>query len=80
MSDLLKYKDYLGTVEYSETDNLRHGKLAGIRDLVSYHGENLKSLQSNFEEAIDDYLEMCKEEGLEPNITTTNQNKSKESF
>jgi len=80
MSDLLKYKDYLGTVEYSEADNLLHGKLAGIKDLVSYHGESLKSLQSNFEEAIDDYLEMCKEEGLEPNITTTNQNKSKESF
>lgn len=39
-------------------------------NLVSYHGESLESLQSSFEEAIDDYLEMCKEEGLEPNITS----------
>ncbi|MCL2421243.1 MAG: type II toxin-antitoxin system HicB family antitoxin [Defluviitaleaceae bacterium] len=70
MSNFLKYKGYLGTVEYSEEDNLLHGKAAGIRDLVSYDGESLKSLKINFEEAIDDYLEICKAEGLEPDKTT----------
>ena len=35
MSNFLKYKGYLGTVEYSEEDNLLHGKAAGIHYMGS---------------------------------------------
>jgi len=64
------YKGYLGSVEYSHEDNVFYGSLAGISDSVSYHGHSIDELQAVFEEAVDDYLEMCSAEGLEPQKTS----------
>ena len=61
-----QYKDYLDTVEYSSSDKILYGKVIGINGLVSYEGNSIESLQNDFEEAIEDYLEMCKEQGIEP--------------
>ena len=69
MSNLLEYKDYLGTVEYSSSDKVLYGKVIGINGLVSYEGDSIESLQADFEEAVDDYLEMCAEQGVEPQKT-----------
>ncbi len=69
MSNLLEYKDYLGTVEYSSSDKVLYGKVIGINGLVSYEGDSIESLQSDFEEAVDEYLEMCAEQGVEPQKT-----------
>ena len=69
MSYLLEYKDYLGTVEYSSSDKVLYGKVIGINGLVSYEGDSIESLQADFEEAVDDYLEMCAEQGVEPQKT-----------
>lgn len=69
MSNLLEYKDYLGTVEYSAADKILYGKVIGINGLVSYEGSSIESLQADFEEAVDDYLEMCNEKGIEPQKT-----------
>ena len=66
MSDLMEYKGYYGTVEYSAADNVLFGKVIGIIGLISYMGNDLSSLKSDFEGAIDDYLDMCAEEGVEP--------------
>ena len=69
MSNLLEYKDYLGTVEYSSSDKVLYGKVIGINGLASYEGDSIESLQADFEEAVDDYLEMCAEQGVEPQKT-----------
>jgi predicted HicB family RNase H-like nuclease len=37
-----------------------------IRSLISYEGTDVESLRTAFEEAIDDYLALCKKEGREP--------------
>ena len=70
MSNFLKHRGYLGTVEYSEEDNLLHGKVAGIRGLVSYEGTSLESLKKDFIEAVDFYLESCEADGDAPNKTS----------
>ena len=66
MSNLLEYKSYYGTVEFSSDDNILYGKVIGINSLISYEGECVESLKEDFEDVIDDYLELCKENGLEP--------------
>ena len=66
MNNLFEYKGYLGTIEFSDADDVFFGKVVGIRGLISYEGNNVKNLKEDFEESIDDYLEMCKEEGIEP--------------
>jgi predicted HicB family RNase H-like nuclease len=66
MSNVMEYKDYCGTVEYSAADNVLYGKVLGIRGLISYEGDSLQVLKEDFENAIDDYLESCAEDGVEP--------------
>ena len=66
LNNLLEYSDYLGTVEYTLEGNVFHGKVIGIDGLISYEGKDLESLRQDFIEAVDDYLEMCGEEGIPP--------------
>jgi len=66
MSNLIEYKGYQGTVEYSAPDGVLYGVVLGIKGLISYEGKCINSLRSDFEGAIDDYLDMCNEEGVEP--------------
>lgn len=66
----MKYKGYTGTVEYSEEDDAYIGQLRDIRDLVIYESEDASGLKAAFEEAVDDYLDFCKDEGVETNALT----------
>lgn len=66
MSNMLEYKGYVGSIEFSEEEEIFFGKVQGIRSLISYEGENAKELVSDFHTAIDDYLKLCKERGTEP--------------
>lgn len=69
MNNLLKYKGYYGSIEISLEDGLIHGKLECINDLVTYEASSVPDIQSAFEEAVDDYLETCKELGKQPEKT-----------
>jgi len=62
----MDYRGYMGSVEFSLEDDILYGSLAGIRDSVSYHGKSIDELRVAFEEAVDDYLDMCAAEGLQP--------------
>jgi predicted HicB family RNase H-like nuclease len=68
MKNMLEYKDYFGSVQYSADDDIFYGKLEFIRDLVSYDGKDVNSLKKAFQEAVNDYLELCQEQKREPNI------------
>jgi predicted HicB family RNase H-like nuclease len=62
----MEYKGYLGSVRFSGEDEVFHGKLQGIRDLVTYEGTDVASLKQNFTGAVDDYLETCRKRGKSP--------------
>jgi len=66
MSDMLDYNGYSGTVEYSTSDNVLFGKVLGIKGLISYEGDSLQALKEDFKNAVDDYLDECAEDGVEP--------------
>jgi len=66
MSNLLEYKGYYGTVEYSAADNVLCGEVIGIVSLISYEGDCIQSLKKDFEGAIDYYLETCATQDVEP--------------
>ena len=62
----MEYKGYIGSVEFSESDGIFHGKVQGIRALISYEGTNAQELVDDFHTAVDDYLVLCQEENIEP--------------
>jgi predicted HicB family RNase H-like nuclease len=68
MSTMLEYKGYLGSVEYSDEDEVLHGRLEFIRDLVTYEGRDAKGIRAAFREAVDDYLELCEAEARKLSI------------
>jgi predicted HicB family RNase H-like nuclease len=69
MNDVLQYKDYLASIHFSSEDEVFYGKILGIDDLVSFEGSSVKELKKAFQEAVEDYIETCKEIGMEPNKT-----------
>jgi len=66
MKDILKYKDFIGTVHYSADDEVFYGRIEGIDDLVTFEAKCVDELKTSFREAIDDYLEICKSTGKSP--------------
>ena len=66
MKDTMVYKGYVGSVHYSDDDQVFFGKLEYIRSLVNYEGTDVKSLKQSFKEAVVDYLDLCAQEGIEP--------------
>ena len=57
MSDAMTYKGYIGSVHFSAEDEVFHGKIEAISDLI---------IKKAFHEAVDDYLETCEQMGREP--------------
>ena len=66
MHNTMKYKTYIGSVEFSEAKECFFGNVLGIRKDISYEGEDVRSLIRNFHEAVDSYLADCSEAGTEP--------------
>ena len=48
MKDILEYKGYQGTVEFSKDDSCLYGKVIGIKSLIIYEGQTVKELIENF--------------------------------
>ena len=66
MNNTMEYKGYVGTIEFSEEDCLLFGQVLGIKSLISYEGSTAKELLEDFHTAVDDYLEVCSANGMEP--------------
>ena len=60
-SSEVNYKGYIGSVHFSEDDDTFYGKLEAINDLIMFEGESVRELRKAFHEAVDDYIQACKE-------------------
>jgi predicted HicB family RNase H-like nuclease len=68
MTSAFEYKGYLGSAEINLTDDILHGKLMFIKDIITYAAHSPQALKTAFEEAVDDYLQTCAALGDEPNV------------
>jgi len=62
----MQYKGYAARIEYSDEDKCFVGHIAGISDIVGFHGECVDSLSASFKDAVDDYLETCEQMEISP--------------
>lgn len=67
MSNILEYKGYLGSVEFSVEDTCLFGKIEFINDLILFDGKSVLEVEKAFRDAVDSYLEFCEAQGTEPN-------------
>jgi len=66
MANTMEYKGYIGSVNYDDDDSIFHGKLEFINDSILFEGSTVEELKTMFHEAVDEYIETCKEIGKEP--------------
>ncbi|TSA38235.1 MAG: type II toxin-antitoxin system HicB family antitoxin [Porphyromonadaceae bacterium] len=59
MKDVIKYKEYLGSVHFSAEDEVFYGKIEGVDDLVTFEGKTVNELKQAFTEAVEDYDDLC---------------------
>jgi predicted HicB family RNase H-like nuclease len=64
MSNVLKYKDFISIVRYSNDDEAFIGRIEGIDSVFSFEGQSMKEIKSAFIEAVDSYLDFCNRKGV----------------
>lgn len=62
----MSYKGYSALVQYDDEDEIFFGRIAGIRDGVTFHASSVAELKAAFREAVDDYVETCAKIGKTP--------------
>lgn len=63
MKNILTYKGFIGSVNYSGDDHLFFGKIEGINDLVTFEGSTVEELEKGFREMVNLHIQDCKHEG-----------------
>lgn len=62
----MTYEGFQARVSFDAADGLFIGHIAGINDVVGFHGETVSELTAAFREAVDDYVATCRMVGKEP--------------
>ena len=63
---MIKYKNYVGVVEYDSEGKIFTGEVIGLRDVGTFEGRSAAEIERSFKKSIDLYLEMCKRDNVEP--------------
>lgn len=63
---MMEYKGYIGTVEFDADARIFHGDVINTRDVITFQGKTVDEIEQAFKESIDDYLEWCAVEGVDP--------------
>lgn len=61
---MLEYKGYFGTVEADA--GIFVGRVAGLRDVITFEGATFPEVEQAFRDSIDDYLAFCTQRGEPP--------------
>jgi predicted HicB family RNase H-like nuclease len=61
---MFEYKGYIGIVEADEGVFL--GRVAGLRDVITFEGATFVEVEQAFDDSVDDYLAFCAEHGEPP--------------
>ena len=64
--DIIESNGFIGSVHYSDEDQVFYGKIEGVNDLVTFEGTSVKELKEAFKEAVEDYIELCEELEKDP--------------
>ncbi len=63
---MMNYKGYVGSVEYDEENRVFTGTVINTRTVITFHGSSVDELEREFRASVEDYLQWCREDGIEP--------------
>lgn len=56
---MLKYKDYIATVEFDDEAGIFYGEVINLRDVITFQGKSVEELRQAFKDSVEDYLDFC---------------------
>lgn len=68
--DTMNYKGYSGSAHINLNDDLLHGRILKVQDLITYEAKTVRGLKSNFAKAVKEYIATRKQldqRSLKPN-------------
>jgi predicted HicB family RNase H-like nuclease len=66
MKETFKYKGFEGSMEFSQEDECLVGEVLFVRSKIIYVGDTYSELKAAFHDAVDAYLQHCKEKDISP--------------
>lgn len=66
MNNIMNYKGYSARVEFDPRDNLFVGRILGVAESITFHGDTVEELTRDFHAAVDHYIEDCETTGRKP--------------
>ena len=63
---MLNYKGYIGKVEYDDENRVFTGSVINVRTVITFYGSTVDEIEDEFKASVDDYLEWCREDNIEP--------------
>ena len=67
---MMEYKGYLASVEFDDSVDVLHGRVVnnGPYPIATFEAIETRALRREFERSVDEYLEWCEEDGVEPRM------------
>ena len=62
----MKHKGYEAIIKYSDEDETFIGEVINSQDILVFDGQTVDEVKGSFYSVVDEYLEDCKKEGVEP--------------
>jgi predicted HicB family RNase H-like nuclease len=69
----MRYKSYEAVVEYDDSARLFHGEVLNVRGVITFQGRTVDELEQAFRESVEDYIDFCAKQGLEPDKPYTGE-------
>jgi predicted HicB family RNase H-like nuclease len=63
---MIEYKGYVGVFEFDPAIDAFHGEVANTVDTITFEGRSVDELREAFEISVNDYLDLCDQEGRRP--------------
>jgi predicted HicB family RNase H-like nuclease len=64
--NLMSVDGYYARIEYNSDTDLFRGEILGLSGGADFYGANPDELRREFKKSLDVFLEVCKEQGIEP--------------
>lgn len=63
---MIKYKGYIGVVDFDPEIDLFHGTVINTQDVITFYGASVTELREEMQKSLEVYFEVCEEQGKVP--------------
>jgi len=63
---MMEYKGYTGVLEVDVENETLHGRVLGLRDVITFQGKSVEEARSAFQDSIEEYIKFCAERNEGP--------------